>query len=335
MCEGLLWEDHGQGGTVCVQYQGQTIGFEISLEPDIVPDGQWKLEVAHLWMRDNEGEGGGQFFQYMPEKDEITSPTNNLVTFPAISVSNDLGFSCPQSSKIFTAQASITLSARKNSTQQHEFTSLDTNLSFRLSCSNGLRDRVTLESVKPADKELASATVKSGSHPLHDKAPAAMHERRTQGDLPRTDWLNRERNVECAATNENIRSPNTLLGDDFLRKAFISEYLTGNIAYDDNLIRDLDQYQQVYDYFHAWDDGVDDVSIVVKIEGACYGAFRPTDPFNFNDLVVQNMNPTAKEILDSNCFVRGGYYDAYFTNYRDDFESKRKLCCCLGVSKLR
>jgi len=143
-------------------------------------------------------------------------------------------------------------------------------------------------------------------------------------DAPTRKWLEIPRKTDCPSTNPNIRSPNELLDEAFLRKAYIAEYLAANMVYDPLLYQRMDKYKEIYEHFHAWTDLFDDVSLMVKIENVCYGSFRGTNPFNFNDLVLQNLKPNPIRIAGTNCFVRGGYYDGYYTNFRAEFEQKSK-----------
>ncbi|CAB9507665.1 expressed unknown protein [Seminavis robusta] len=144
---------------------------------------------------------------------------------------------------------------------------------------------------------------------------------------PSNDWLNAGRNPQCTSEAQNsIRNPSTILNEEFLRKAYISEYLSGTVCYDGGLLNNLPKYQDLYEHFMAWDDGVDDVTVMAKIEGMCYVAFRGTSYFNINDLVFQNLNPTVANVGDTNCYIRKGYYDAYYTPYVNDFERRMQLC---------
>lgn len=338
-----------QVGTFCLQITNDLhIRAEISLDPTTTSASEhsWKVQVAYLQMGkgDDMNLEESRILQHVPESDQVQ---DNLIAFEDIAIADDLDFSCSRSGDSFTANTVMVFNNGENATH-HDLITVDATLSFAISCNAGLRDSSVVHILKIIPVKQTSVVIHKEPHSQTDDNEQqnrnADDEHRNIGitekkdthqrRLPSTDWLGATRRTDCPATNDLIRNPNTLLDETFLRKAYISEYLSGKIAYDRHLIEDLEQYQQIYEYFYAWDDGEDDVAVVVKIEDVCYGAFRGTDPSNLRDLIIQNLDPGAGEILSSNCFVRAGYHQAYFTDYRADFESKLQTCIdsCDGES---
>ena len=116
-----------------------------------------------------------------------------------------------------------------------------------------------------------------------------------------------------------------ILTEDFLFRFYTCLTLGTDVAYDRNLIDKKGYYQSMYEQFDAFDDGFNDVVVVAKVEDVCYAVFRGTDEFNCFDM-MQNLLPGFRKLPGTDCFVRKGFYDAYFTNYQEDFEQAVRGC---------
>jgi len=120
---------------------------------------------------------------------------------------------------------------------------------------------------------------------------------------------------------------------DFLFRFHVSSVLSADVAYDFNLVNKIDYYRNdgIYERFDAFDDGFDDAAIVAKVDNVCYGIFRGTVEFNgFDEL--QNLLPGYRKVPGTDCYVRTGFYNGYFTNYRAEFEQAVRECVDSCVS---
>lgn len=316
-CEPILWD--GQSiGEYCV------ISLSQGLDPVVyntlsISNGtiDWELQTAFLWMGPYEVSSLHANYEPVPNQVTTTEQSNLLLEFAEVSLSDHLHFNCSNNPTATYVSKAIMVLHQNNTTK-----SLQANVTFVLRCldSSG-HSTIALE--PPNDR----------SHLRHQIKPEAINRQRetlflpsvdyNRDGLPSLDWMNIPRNPQCSnAKTSLIRTPSDFLDEALLRKAYITNYLSGAVTYDRDLIPNLAKFQQVYDHFYAWDDGKDDVTVIAKLEGVCYASFRATDPFNFNDLVVQNLDSSAQKIPYSNCYIREGYFNAYFTKYDAEFEER-------------
>ncbi|CAB9524214.1 expressed unknown protein [Seminavis robusta] len=146
------------------------------------------------------------------------------------------------------------------------------------------------------------------------------------------EFSRREPNAACFSTpsmdiGRSIGNTPTsdLFTEDFLFQFHIASVLASGVVYEANLMEKIDYYKTLYERFAAFDDGLNDVALVAKVEDVCYGVFRGTVESNLAD-VAQNFIYGFRQVPGTTCYVRRGYYDAYFTDYQVDFETELKDC---------
>lgn len=123
-----------------------------------------------------------------------------------------------------------------------------------------------------------------------------------------------------------ILSTSRVSADVVLNKKLMKIALqAGNLsalAYEEN--PPGDEYQD----FGYWDEEPDQ-ALIAQIDGYCFGAFRGTT-MTWNDW-SQNFQPGKQEICQSSsqndcCMSRSGFYDGYWTGYKDEFEQAIRDC---------
>ncbi|CAB9500122.1 expressed unknown protein [Seminavis robusta] len=118
---------------------------------------------------------------------------------------------------------------------------------------------------------------------------------------------------------------NQVLTESFIHQFHIITTLSAHVAYDTQVTRKEDYYRTIYDQFYAYNDGLNDAAIVAKVDNICYGVFRGTVEYNYFD-EMQNLLPGYRKVDGTDCYVRRGLYDAYFTNYATQFEDSVRDC---------
>ena len=131
-------------------------------------------------------------------------------------------------------------------------------------------------------------------------------------------------NEGCPALPADVE-PSELLTPDFLDRFETCSTLAMHVVFDRKLMLKKDYYREEYDFFDAFDDGLNDVAVVAKTNGVCYAVFRGTQELNFFDN-MQNFLPGFRKVPGTDCFARKGFYNAYFTNYHEDFETSVREC---------
>jgi Lipase (class 3) len=132
---------------------------------------------------------------------------------------------------------------------------------------------------------------------------------------------------------QNISRSSDVLTEEFLHRFNVVSTLSADVAYDLRLTKRIDYYRTLYDRFDGFADGCDDAAVVAKTNDVCYGVFRGTVEYNVFD-EMQNLMPGYKKVDDTDCYVRSGFYDAYFTNYVSEFEESIRNCvnsCADGI----
>lgn len=134
----------------------------------------------------------------------------------------------------------------------------------------------------------------------------------------------RQLNEECQVLPPEVETSD-ILTETFLDRFQTCTALSMHVVYDRKVTQKKGYYREEYDYFDAFDDGFNDVAVVAKTDEVCYAVFRGTDELNWFD-TVQNIMPGFRKIPGTDCFARRGFYDAYFTNYQEDFEDSVREC---------
>jgi len=135
--------------------------------------------------------------------------------------------------------------------------------------------------------------------------------------------------AKAIPTNSSANDPpnnwSVTLTRKFAERAVVAAELSF-LSFEDDISSNerVQKYRTSYDEFHAWAD-VNDVHLLVKDKGVCYGVFRGTFQPSLTDN-LQNLYPTNKEVPGTNCKVRKGFYRAYFTSYVHQFELKVAQC---------
>jgi Lipase (class 3) len=123
----------------------------------------------------------------------------------------------------------------------------------------------------------------------------------------------------------NVSRHSGVLTEEFLHRFHVVSTLSATVAYDVRLMSKVDYYRTLYDRFDGFDDGLNDAAVVVKTNDVCYGVFRGTVEYNLAD-EMQNLMPGFRKVDDTDCYVRSGFYAAYFTNYVSEFEESVRHC---------
>lgn len=320
-------------GTYCVnaaEDPGHSIVNRISLDNDFLIRSDWEVKTAYLWMGPQEVQHMPPNFEAVPYEAE-SYQQSTVLRFADVSIAGHLSFDCSRPSATYISKA-VAFVGKEGS---QNVTKLEAEVAFDLKCIEAEREGSNNASIVllPADNpnKLIRASVENQpttSQQYHRDLWSLLPQVDYECGIPSLKWLtNVKRNARCASTPlPDVRGVSQLLNEEFLRKAYITNYLAGNVCYERKLIKNLDKFQEVYEHFHAWDDGADDVSVIAKIEGTCYAAFRATDPFNLRDGVFQNLDCCAQQIPYTNCYIRDGMYAGYFTNYAAEFEEKLDAC---------
>lgn len=126
-----------------------------------------------------------------------------------------------------------------------------------------------------------------------------------------------------------IVSADVVLNEKIMNLALQSAELSA-LAYVENPSA-RDKYDN-FRYFHAEPDQ----ALVTKIEGYCFGAFRGTT-LTWIDW-QENFNPEKMEVClttsgeEDCCMSRSGFYEGYWTNYKDEFEASIRECASTCAS---
>ena len=129
----------------------------------------------------------------------------------------------------------------------------------------------------------------------------------------------------CPSSASYISEPNNLMTEDFLFHFHVASMFALGVSFDRNLMEKIDYFKSFYERFSAFDDGLNDAAIVAKVDGTCYAAFRGTVEYSLPD-VAQNFVLGFRKVPGTDCYVRRGYYDCYFTNYQEAFEQEIRDC---------
>ncbi|CAB9528783.1 expressed unknown protein [Seminavis robusta] len=113
---------------------------------------------------------------------------------------------------------------------------------------------------------------------------------------------------------------------DFAKRGQRSCNLT-HLVKSDTLMDEVEYYDtEVYQRFMAWDDGVNDRTLVVKDENVCYLVFQGMNRHVFWDY-IQTLSPFVKHnVFGSDCDVRRSFYRAYETNFADEMREYLDDC---------
>ena len=329
VCGPVKWEGE-EIGTSCVSiFSGDSdhsIINRISIHDD------FKIKAAYLWMGPTEVSHLPNNYEDVPyEMVEQEQSSSITIQFANVSAADHLHFDCSTVAAATYVSKAVALVDQESTLNA---TALEAEVSFALQCvrsqKDGDADTMRLE-LQPVENQSnlriemeGSDSEKDSQHRelLPELVPPVEYD---ENGLPTLDWMHVRRSRNCPSpTAETLRGVSHILDEEFLRKAYISNYISGPMLYEKDLVSNMEKFQQVYEHFYAWNDRVDDQTLVVKIEGVCYAGFRATDPYNIRDLVFQNMDCCAQKIPFTNCFIRDSYYSAYYTSYVRDFEEKCK-----------
>lgn len=131
--------------------------------------------------------------------------------------------------------------------------------------------------------------------------------------------------AHCPTTASNIKKPDELITEDFLFRFHLASVLSLQVAFDSDMTSKTDYYRSIYDRFDGFDDGLDDAAVVAKVNDTCFGVFRGTVKGNYADM-AQNFEFGFRKVPGTECYVRIGYYDCYFTNYQPEFDQSIRDC---------
>jgi hypothetical protein len=131
--------------------------------------------------------------------------------------------------------------------------------------------------------------------------------------------------ASCPSTASALSATSDLLTEDFLFKFHIASLMATGISFETNLIEKIDYFRSIYERFNAFDDGLNDAALVAKVDGTCFAVFRGTVEYNLAD-VSQNFRLGFRKVPETDCYVRKGYYNCYFTDYQADFENEVRDC---------
>jgi len=129
----------------------------------------------------------------------------------------------------------------------------------------------------------------------------------------------------CVISPDHLFEPSALLTEDTLYKFHVASMLSLDVSFQINLLDKIDYYRTIYERFNAFDDKFNDAAVVTKVDQTCYAVFRGTVEYNNVD-VAQNFVAGYRKVPGTKCYVRRGYYDAYFTTYREKFETEVRDC---------
>lgn len=111
----------------------------------------------------------------------------------------------------------------------------------------------------------------------------------------------------------------------FVRRAQIAVNLTHLVKAVD-LMETIGFYSGYYQSFMAYDDNVNDRTIVSKIEDECYVVFQGMNRHVIFD-VLQTLNPLVKRsVFGTSCNVRRSFYNGYETRYADTMRERVDQC---------
>ena len=178
--------------------------------------------------------------------------------------------------------------------------------------------------------ENSTVAINSFQEEQHQKVKAKLtpaltnvqHERRLFSLQPR-----QESNETCAMISDSIseEGTSTLLTEDLLYQFHIANELALSVSFKPKIVSKVDYYRAIYERFDAFDDENNDAAVIAKVDQTCYAVFRGTVEYNDAD-VAQNFVPGYRRVPDTDCYVRRGYYDAYFTSYKEEFETELRHC---------
>lgn len=114
------------------------------------------------------------------------------------------------------------------------------------------------------------------------------------------------------------------LPTDLMSLVDFSLNVTMDIAKDPGLYHRVPWYRKTYERFFVWHD-FNDAHILLKHDDKCWATFGGQKLFNLLDR-LQQLVPLPMKARNSTCWVRGGYFNAYYTSYLEDFKSKTKGC---------
>lgn len=87
-----------------------------------------------------------------------------------------------------------------------------------------------------------------------------------------------------------------------------------------------EQFSRRYDTLKGFADFNDQALVAKTNDGVCYAAFMGTQAANPLDQ-IQNVNLFGPQIVgNTNCKVRGGFHDAYYTSYYDELRPEIDAC---------
>ena len=157
---------------------------------------------------------------------------------------------------------------------------------------------------------------------------------RSLNDVGATPMRLRRRVAQCSNTNngpgespeDESETLSVTLSKRFAKRAVIASELSF-VSFDDDISSNnkVRKYRKIYDEFNAWED-LNDAHLLVKQDGVCYGVFRGTIQPSLTDN-VQNLYRKNEQVAGTNCEVRKGFHQAYFTSYVQQF--RRKLVKCV------
>jgi hypothetical protein len=258
------------------------------------------LDETNFWVGHNATDISGNTTGVAPFRKQHIGISRGTMS---LSLLEDFGFACSNGPTDFFAKAHATIQKRGSSSAAEERKEIHSPeiISFALSCSQSTYEKrsnqTTDETFLPSDM---STTITS---------------------LPLTD--------ERTLVQDQCRPLKTRSGIDFgLSEDFVTRItkafeLTTIVLEADT---DAPEWRTEYELFASWSDWNDKVLLAKPHdESICYVAFRKAQTFNPLDR-VQSLDPRSMPVDGSDCAVRRGYHQSYFSSFVDDFKSGLDRC---------
>jgi hypothetical protein len=304
-CKSLVSEESEESvGSFCLRLYPASSPDKVSVEYAVRKQG-WILQDAKFWIGANETDSPVTTTSEKINIDESSfsfakKSIHLSVTSFRLSLMEDFGFDCSNGKTDFFATAQATIRRRESMDSNDRTSFIQKNeesgnsqnpfvIPFGLSCSKSSNDSYT-------DSFSDNGTMKLQDH---------RHMREACGIQPRSS----RRNFG--------------MSKDFLLRSYTAMKLIRLVTEGDT---DDPNHYKVYENFFVYSDLYDKALVVkTQTDAMCYGVFRGTQFFNPLDH-YQNLIPLTSAVPNSDCVVRQGFQQAYFSSYVDQFRFGLDTC---------